>query len=137
MTYAKAKVRYVGRLEDGTIFDQTEEDHFFTFNLGKQEVIPAFETTVISMQPGEKKSIVIPANQAYGDHMEELVSRIEREFLPKDIEYKEDSWLQLEQDSNVIGIKVLKVEPDHVTLDANHPLAGKTLHFDIELVELL
>jgi FKBP-type peptidyl-prolyl cis-trans isomerase 2 len=132
------KVHYTGRLKDGTVFDSSEGRDPMQFTLGAGKVIPAFEEAVIGMTPGESTNKDIPADQAYGPHREEMVVQVKKEQLPKNIDPKVGQRLQLVQpDERVIPVTVTEVNDSHVTLDANHPLAGKDLQFDIELVEIV
>lgn len=131
-----AKVRYTGSLKDGSIFDQTPEGETFSFTLDQKEVIPGFENAVASMSVGEKKRIEIPAAEAYGDHLAELVSEIERSYLSKDLDLTPGGWLEVREGSEVMRLKIVDLTETTVTLDANHPLAGQDLIFEVELVEL-
>ncbi|MGF1672474.1 MAG: peptidylprolyl isomerase [Rivularia sp. (in: cyanobacteria)] len=141
MTQAKAgnnvKVHYTGKLDDGTVFDSSVEREPLQFSLGSGNVIPGFEEAIIGMTPGESKTATIPADQAYGPQREELVITVEKEQIPTDLSVEIGQQLQISQnDGQVIPVIVTDVSDSQVTLDANHPLAGQQLTFDIQLVEV-
>jgi peptidylprolyl isomerase len=131
-------VHYTGTLEDGTVFDQSPEDRPLRFILGKGEVIPGFDAAVQGMFQGEDKTFVIPCEDAYGARREDLVETVDRSQLPADVELKAGIQLEItRQDDSVLNVKVLEVTKDTVTLDANHPLAGKPLTFKIQLLKVV
>jgi peptidylprolyl isomerase len=139
------KVNYTGRLEDGTIFDSSEcaEDGCgcpsgpLTFTVGAGEVIPGFDSALPGMTPGEKKTVTIPVNQAYGERMEEMIAVIPRSDLPEGLAPEVGQQLEVTQeDGAVFPVLITEITDSQVTLDANHPLAGRTLIFDIELLEI-
>ena len=131
-------VHYTGTLEDGTVFDQSPEDRPLRFILGKGEVIPGFDAAVQGLFQGEDKTFIIPCEEAYGVHREDLVEKIDRSQLPADVELKAGIQLEItQQDDSVLNVMVVKVTKKTVTLDANHPLAGKSLTFNIQLLEVV
>ena len=131
------KVHYTGKLEDGTVFDTSIERDPLQFTIGEGQLIPGFEQAVVGMSPGESKTVEIPADEAYGPYREELVMVVDRDQLPEDLQPEVGQQLQIRQpDGQTILVKVIDVSESSVTLDANHPLAGKDLTFDIELVEV-
>jgi peptidylprolyl isomerase len=131
-------VHYTGTMEDGTVFDQSPEDRPLRFILGKGEVIPGFDEAVQGLFKGEDKTFVIPCEDAYGAHREDLVEKIDRSQLPADVELKAGIQLEItRQDDSVLNVMVVKVTKKTVTLDANHPLAGKSLTFRIQLLEVV
>ena len=141
MAQAKAgdnvKVHYTGKLDDGTVFDSSAEREPLQFDLGSGNVIPGFEEAIVGMTPGESKTATIPAEQAYGPQREELVITVEKEQIPSDLSVEIGQQLQISQNNGqVIPVIVTDVSDSKVTLDANHPLAGQQLTFDIELVEV-
>ena len=130
-------VHYTGRLEDGTVFDSSREREPLAFTLGQGQVIPGFEHAVVGMAPGESRTANIPPEQAYGDYREEMVAEIDRSHVPPDLDLEVGQQLQLQQQNGeVLPVTIVDVSDDTVTLDANHPLAGETLVFDIELVSV-
>lgn len=141
MTQAKAgdnvKVHYTGKLDDGTVFDSSVEREPLQFSLGSGNVIPGFEEAIVGMAPGESKTTQIPPDQAYGPQRDELVITVEKEQIPTDLSVAVGQQLQISQNNGqVIPVMVTDVSDSKVTLDANHPLAGQQLTFDIELVEV-
>ena len=131
-------VHYTGTLEDGTVFDQSPEDRPLRFILGKNEVIPGFDAAIQGLYQGESKTVVIPCEDAYGMHRADLVEIVERSVLPAEVNLAEGVQLEVtRQDDSVLKVKVIKVTKDTVTLDANHPLAGKPLTFNIELLKVV
>ncbi len=132
------KVHYTGTLEDGTMFDTSAEREPLKFTVGGGEVIAGFDTAVIEMSIGDKKVTVIPAGEAYGEHSKDLVTDVDRERFPADMELEIGQQLQVGlQDGNQAVVMIVDLSDTSVTLDANHPLAGQQLTFEIELVEIL
>ena len=131
------KVHYTGKLEDGTVFDSSLEREPIAFEIGAGQIIPGFEKAVEGMEPGQKTSTVIPAADAYGPHQEEGIVNVERSKLPPDLTPEVGQQLQVQQpNGQPLPVRVVRVEDAEITLDSNHPLAGKDLAFDIELVEV-
>jgi peptidylprolyl isomerase len=132
------KVHYTGRLTDGTTFDTSLERDPLEFTLGEGELIAGFEQAVLGMAAGESKTTTIPAAQAYGPHHTERVIDIERHHLPSDLQPEIGQQLQMTRpDGTTLSVMITTVTETQVTLDANHPLAGQDLIFDITLVEIL
>jgi peptidylprolyl isomerase len=128
------KVHYTGRLEDGTIFDSSIEREPLEFTIGREQIIPGFEDAVVGMKPGESKVAKVKSKDAYGPHRNEMVMAMELSKLPDDLDVHPGQQLQLNQhDGDSIPVRVIEVTNTKVTLDANHPLAGKDLTFDIML----
>lgn len=133
----KVKVHYTGKFEDDTVFDTSQGRAPLEFTIGKGNIIPGFEHAVLGMQAGEKKTFTIPPDEAYGTRRDELMVEVNKSDFPPDVTPEIDQQLQMKRpDGNVITVVVSKIEGETVTLDANHPLAGKTLVFDVELVEI-
>jgi peptidylprolyl isomerase len=131
------KIHYTGKLKDGTTFDTSADRDPLEFKLGQGEVIPGFEEAVVGMEPGESKSIQIEAKDAYGPHHDELITEVGREKFPPDMNVQVGQQLELQStDGRRRAVTVTEVTDSSVTLDANHPLAGRDLTFDIELVEI-
>ena len=130
------RVHYKGTLEDGTEFDSSVGRDPLEFTVGGGKLIPGFDRAVLGMGVGESKTVKIPADDAYGSRREELVMTLKREALPSDVDPTVGEELELQQGDDVFVVRVTDVSEDDVTLDANHPLAGKTLIFEIELVEV-
>ena len=132
------KVHYTGKLKDGTVFDSSQDRSPMQFQLGQGQIIPGFEQAVIGMSPGETKTVDIPSDQAYGPRLEELIQEVPRQQLPTDMEFQVGQRLQMGQDKEQpMLVEVTDVTEANITLDANHPLAGKELLFDIELLEII
>ncbi len=131
------KVEYVGRLTDGTVFDASPEERPLLFIIGRKEVIPGFEEAVEGMYQGESKTITIPCEKAYGTSDPELLEQIDRSAIGQEIELQVGGQLEItNQDGSVFYVMVKGFTDDQVTLDANHPLAGKDLTFEIKLLEV-
>jgi peptidylprolyl isomerase len=132
------KVHYTGTFDDGTVFDTSAEREPLQFTIGIGQVIAGFDRAMIDMEPGEKKTINIPADQAYGPRSEELVAEIGRDRLPADLELEIGQQLQLGlADGDQAVVMIVDLSETTVTLDANHPMAGFDLNFDLELVEIV
>jgi peptidylprolyl isomerase len=131
------KVHYTGKLEDGTVFDTSTEREPLEFTIGEGNIIPGFEKAVVGMDPGQSKTEVIPTEQAYGPYQEEMVVTIDRKQMPAEIAPEIGQQLHIQQpNGQVLPVIITDVSDATVTLDANHPLAGENLTFDIQLVEI-
>lgn len=131
------RVHYTGRLEDGSVFDSSEGREPLEFVLGAQQVIPGFEAAVDGLSPGEERSVSIPTDRAYGPRRDEMVLTVGRDQFPDEIRPEVGQQLQMSQDGQVAIVTIIGVSDAEVTLDANHPLAGKDLLFDVQLVEIV
>jgi FKBP-type peptidyl-prolyl cis-trans isomerase 2 len=132
------RVHYTGRLVDGDIFDSSTDRDPLEFILGKEQVIKGFENAIIGMAVGERRTAEIPSDDAYGNYRGELVTELDRENLPNDIEPEIGVQLQVAGETGeCVIMRIIGVSEKNITLDANHPLAGQDLIFDIELVEIL
>lgn len=134
------KVHYTGKLtDDGTVFDSSEDREPLEFTLGEGQLIPGFEEAVIGMEEGDSTTVEIASEDAYGQRREDLELEVSKSDLPDNIEPKVGMQLQMQQQQNgqAVPVQITAVEDDFVKLDANHPLAGKDLTFDIELLELI
>jgi len=131
-------VHYTGRFEDGTVFDSSINSSPLQFVIGEGRLIPGFEQAVVGMSPGESKSTTIPPEEAYGPHHEQIVKVIDRKQVPPDLKLEVGQQLEIRRpDGQKTMVMVTDVSESTVTLDANHPLAGKGLTFDIQLVEIV
>ena len=130
------KVNYTGKLEDGTVFDSSEGKEPLEFTVGSGQIIPGLDKAVDGMEVGESKTVTVESEEAYGPRRDEMVLEVERERLPEEIEPEVGQQLQVgsSEDQTMI-VQITDVTDTAVTLDANHPLAGKDLTFDIEVVE--
>lgn len=131
-------VHYTGKLADGTVFDTSAGGEPIQFTTGKGMIIPGFEAGVIGMTPGEVKTVNIPADEAFGCYHEDRVLKICRDKFPEDFVPQIGQSLQIGNDGDqAMVVTVTAIDEQGVTLDANHPLAGKDLIFDIELVSII
>lgn len=130
------RVRYTGRLDDGRVFASSKAQEPLELTVGEGTMIPGVEETLTRMQPGEERTITIPPEGAYGPYQPELVLAVDRAEFPEDIEPEVGQELQVRQGDTVIVMRVAEVSDEQVTIDANHPLAGQNLTFDLELVEI-
>lgn len=159
----RVKVHYTGTLEDGSVFDSSESpalelsnDHCcgkneesgcgcsghaeepMEFVIGAGQLIPKFESAVIGLEPGQSISVHIPADDAYGQYADEMVAVIERSEIPADINPEPGHQMEvILENGSPMPVLVTEVTDTTITLDANHPLAGRDLTFDIRLVEIL
>ena len=132
------KVHYTGRLDDGTVFDSSTGRDPLQFTIGASQVIAGFERAATGMSLGESKAATFPADQAYGPRDERRVLVAKKDQLPPGRQIKVDDQLQMRRpDGRAQVVTVTAVSESDVTLDGNHPLAGKDLTFDIELVEIV
>jgi len=137
-TNDKVKVHYTGKFKDGEVFDSSREGDPLEFQMGQGQLISGFENAVLGMQPGESKTAEIPAAEAYGKYQDDMVWEVSKSELPDNFEPEVGKQLEGHQkDGSRIRMVIRQVSDDKVMLDANHPLAGKDLIFDIELVEIV
>ncbi len=133
----KVKVHYTGTLEDGSVFDTSKQREPLEFEVGSGQLIPGFEKAVLGLQPGDSTTVKIPSEQAYGESRPEMVVKVEREKVPSDISPEVGMQLQVQQpNGQPLPVVIADVDDSHITLDANHPLAGKDLTFEIELISV-
>lgn len=142
MSQAKAgdtvQIHYTGTLDNGTQFDSSIGREPLQFTLGSSQVIAGFDTAVEGMQVGEKKSVNIPAEQAYGPRHEQMTQDVPKSALPDDLEPAVGMSLQAQgPGGQPVMLTVTAVTDDSITVDGNHPLAGQALNFDIELVAIV
>ncbi len=130
-------VHYTGTLDDGTVFDSSKDRDPLTLTLGEGKVIPGFEQAILGMNPGETNVTKIPADQAYGPYFKELVAEINQDDFSDGAPPEVGQCYRVpKKDGGDMFVTVTKVENTKVTIDANHPLAGKDLTFEIELVSV-
>jgi len=131
-------IHYTGKLGDGTVFDTSLNRHPLQFTIGKGQVIAGFEQAVVGMNTGESKTTTIPVDQAYGPRREDMIVTVERSQLPADLNPAVGQRLEMTQmDDQTLLVTVTAVTDTTMTLDANHPLAGKDLTFDLQLVGIV
>ena len=130
-------VHYIGKRTDGSVFDNSRErEQPLAFTLGAGQVIPGFEQAVEGMEVGEVRKVRIEPEDGYGARRDDLLMEIDREQVPDDVDVTAGTRLQLQREDRAIPVTVTEVGEDTLTLDANHPLAGEELAFEIELVQV-
>ncbi len=132
----KVKVEYTGKFDNGEVFDSSKEHgRPLEFQVGARMVIPGFEKAVLGMKEGDSKEITIKPEEGYGQRNDKLVQKIPRDQLPKDREPKKGMGLMMTTPQGMqVPVTITEVTDTDVTLDLNHPLAGKTLHFEIKIL---
>ena len=134
------KVHYTGKFEDGKTFDSSEGKDPLQFTLGTGKVIVGFEQAIIGMTTGDSKTITVPATEAYGKYHSDRIFVVDKNKFPENITLKVGAVLQLQGKDDKeppVVVTIINIEGEKVTLDANHPLAGKDLIFDLTLVEIV
>jgi peptidylprolyl isomerase len=142
MAHARAgdtvRVHYTGTLDDGTVFDSSTGREPLEFTLGEGQVIAGFEEAVKGMEVGETKASRIDADEAYGPRRDDLLLDVPREQIPSEIDLQVGQQLTLQQpNGQAVPVVVAELSDETVTLDANHPLAGEALTFELTLVEIV
>lgn len=134
----KVRMHYTGTLDDGTTFDSSSGRDPLEFTVGSGEIIPGLDNAVPGMEPGQSKKVTVPADEAYGAHDPARAQSVPRDQIPEHIPTEVGTQLQLQTpDGQTVPVVISDVSDAEVTLDANHPLAGKALTFDVELVEIV
>jgi len=134
----KVQVNYKGYLKDGTIFDSSEGKSPLDVTLGAGAVIPGFDAALVGMEVGDKKTVNIPMDQAYGNHNAEMVMQMPKNQIPPDLKPEIGDKLQVGGPTGeLMAVEVLDITDEFIVLDANPPLAGKDLTFDLELVAIV
>ncbi len=130
------KVHYTGKLVDGSVFDSSQGREPLAFTIGQGQMIPGFEQAVMGMTVGEVKETNIPCNEAYGERSNDLMVEVPKAQVPNDITPEVGMQLAINDGNRSRPVVVAAVDEEKIVLDANHPLAGKDLTFEIELVEI-
>jgi FKBP-type peptidyl-prolyl cis-trans isomerase 2 len=132
----KVKIEYEGKLDDGTVFDSSNShEKPLEFEVGNKQVIPGFENAVMGMEKDQEKEIELKPEEAYGDYNPERIQKIPKDKIPP--EAKAGSMLMMQtQNGAMMPVKVVEIDDKEATLDMNHPLAGKTLHFKLKVIEI-
>ncbi|NQT47672.1 MAG: peptidylprolyl isomerase [Chloroflexi bacterium] len=133
------KVHYTGRLDDGSVFDTSAKGDPLQFTIGMRQMIPGFEEAVVGMNPGDSRAVTIPPDKAYGSHHAQMVLEADRKEFPEHVNLQIGRTIRIGQQAGgpTLEFRVMALSEASVTLDANHPLAGKELTFDIHLIEIL
>lgn len=141
MTQAQAgqqvRVHYTGKLDDGTVFDSSTGNDPLTFTLGSGEVIPGFDKGVVGLAVNESRTVKIPAAEAYGPYQPGMVVELPKTEIPSHLKLKPGQRLQIKTPNGVLAVTVTAETDTTITMDGNHPLAGKDLTFDLQLVEIV
>lgn len=130
------KVHYTGKLDDGSVFDSSRGGDPLAFTLGLGQMIPGFEQTVLGMVVGEVREAIIPCKEAYGARSEELMVDVPLHQVPAEIKPHVGMQLEINDGNHSRPVVVARVDIDKIVLDANHPLAGRDLSFEIELMDI-
>jgi peptidylprolyl isomerase len=131
------QVHYKGTLQDDSVFDNSNGREPLEFTIGSKQVIPGFENAIVEMEVGETKTITIEKENAYGEVRNDLIAKVPKEQLPPDMEVETGQMLQFTQpNGQTMPVHVIEVDAESITVDANHPLAGETLTFEITLVSI-
>lgn len=134
----EVKVHYTGKLDDGSVFDSSKDREPLQFKIGEGKLIPGFENGVIGMEVGQTKEVKIEAEKAYGPIRKEMIFDVKRSEFPADTEPKIGMQFQMQDKSGRTFVVIVdKIVEDTITLNANHPLAGKDLTFELTLEEIL
>jgi FKBP-type peptidyl-prolyl cis-trans isomerase 2 len=132
------RVHYTGKLDDGTVFDSSKEREPLEFTIGQQGIIPGFQKIVEGMTPGETKTEVVISDDAYGPRQDQMIMEVTRDQLPEDLSPEAGQYLQLVRpDGQTMAVQVADVSDDSIKLDANHPLSGRDLSFEVDLIEIV
>ncbi len=132
------RINYSGRLVDGTQFDSSDGRAPLEFTLGQGQVIKGLEQHVSGMEPGQKSTVTIPVADAYGPRRDEAIQTLDRSKVPNGVDLKIGTQLQARtSDGGMLPITVVSMDDASVTVDANHPLAGQDLVFDVEVVDVV
>lgn len=135
---SKVKVHYTGKLANGEVFDTSDGKEPIEFTLGQGQLIPGFEKGLIDMKLNEKKTINMTKDDAYGEVNETLIQEVKKTDLPQDMEPKVGMGLVSKSpDGQEINLMVVEVKEETIVIDGNHPLAGRDLIFDLEVVEII
>ena len=130
-------VHYTGKLADGTVFDSSRDRQPIQFKVGDGQVIPGVENAVVVMNAGDSKTAKIPSEEAYGPRRDDMVVTLDRSQLPADLDPKVGQRLELTQENDqTVLATITDLSEKNITLDGNHPLAGKELTFELELVQV-
>ena len=132
------RVHYVGSFENGSTFDSSEGREPLEFTVGAEQVIPGFDQAVVGLKPGESCKVAVAPENGYGAHVPEMIAEVERHLIPDSEKLVLGSMLEVSvEDGQTLEVQVVELSDTVVTLDGNHPLAGKELHFEIELLEFV
>ena len=132
------KAHYTAKLKDGTVYDTSINRHPLQFTIGEGQIIPGFEQAVVGMRPGQSKTVQVPTDKAYGPHREDMVVTVDHSQFPESLEPEVGQTLEITGSDGLRTVAtVADVSETRVTFDINHPLAGKELILDIQLIEII
>lgn len=133
----RVRLHYTGKLENGEVFGTSRGGPAFQITIGKGDVVSGFEKGVIGMEPGDTKTFKVGPEEAYGPRREALIVNVKKSNLPENLKPSIGERFEVKQpNGNLINVRIADIKEEEATLDANHPLAGETLEFDVELVEI-
>lgn len=130
------RVHYTGTFSDGEVFDSSRDREPLEFTIGDESLISGFEDALLGHEKGDRFTVTIPADEAYGEHLDELIMEVPLSEVPEDIKPEVGMMLQIATDDGDMEVQIVDVTDSAVVLDANHPLAGEDLTFDIEVVDV-
>ena len=133
----KVRIHYTGTLSDGEKFDSSAGKDPLEFETGAGAVIPGFDSAVRDMEVGGKKTVTLPCKEAYGEVRDEMIGDIPKDKFPEEMEIQVGMPLQMQGPQGPVPVVVKEIKENEVTIDANHPLAGQDLTFELELVEIV
>ena len=132
------KIHFTGKLQDQTVIETSKDRGPLEFKIGEGDVIPGLEQGIIGMAAGDKKTIAVAPEDGFGQRKEDLVVDLNKSEFPEDVEFAVGAYLNIESsDGKEFQAKVIDIKEEMVTLDANHPLAGATINYDVELLEII
>ena len=130
------KMKYIGKLEDGTIFEAIDENNTIKFQVGNGEILKALDKAVIGMEKGEERDIKVAPQKSYGIKDPKLIKKLDRNIFPENIEVDTTFFLNDEEGNEIPG-RIIDISKDKVVIDLNHPLAGKRLNFFIKILDVM
>jgi peptidylprolyl isomerase len=134
----RVRIAYTGCFEDGAEFDSSRGNEPLVFTVGAGEVISGFDKGIVGMAQGERRSIVVAPEDGYGPHLPDMVAEVERKMIPDDDRLVVGNFLEVStEDGNTFEVQIMKLTDTTAVLDGNHPLAGKDLHFEIDLLDFV
>ena len=132
------KINFTGKLQDGTVIETSKDRDPLEFKIGEGNVISGLEQGVIGMAAGDQKTIAVSPEEGFGQPQEDLVVELKKSEFPEDVEFAVDAYLNIESsDGKKFQARVVEIKAETVTLDANHPLAGVPINYEVELLEII
>ena len=131
-----ATVHYTGTLPDGEVFDSSRDKDPMTFLVGHKNMIPGFEEELMGASKGETRTFTLPPERAYGERDDDAIQQVSREQFPEDMEIKIGMMMAAQTDQGPIPFTISEINGDQITIDFNHQMAGKTLTFEVEIIDV-